>query len=103
MDSGINLLIETLTEVTNLTSNGNKGEDFEYQVSQILSKVGFIKCSLEFESSISILKSLTNLSKNKFNELTKKIKDSIIDKNNIEIVKNPFLNYFNSNIYIYIN
>ncbi|MDE7221970.1 MAG: hypothetical protein K2N40_01720 [Ureaplasma sp.] len=49
MDSGINLLIETLTEVTNLTSNGNKGEDFEYQVSQILSKVGFIKCSLEFE------------------------------------------------------
>ncbi len=102
MDNGINLLIEALVEITNTTSNGNKGEDFESQISQILSKVGFTKCSLEFKSPISISKSLPNLSKNEYNELTKIIKDSIIEKNNIQVVKNPFSNYFNSNIYIYI-
>lgn len=103
MDNGINLLIEALVEITNTTSNGNKGEDFESQISQILSKVGFTKCSLEFKSPISISKSLPNLSKNEYNELTKIIKDSIIEKNNIQVVKNPFSNYFNSNIYIYIS
>lgn len=103
MDSGIKLFIEALMEITNTTSNGNKGEDFESQISQILSKVGFTKCSLEFKSPISISKSLPNLSKNEYNELTKRIKDSIIEKNNIQVVKNPFSNYLNPNIYIYIN
>lgn len=103
MDSGIKLFIEALMEITNTTSNGNKGEDFESQISQILSKVGFTKCSLEFKSPISISKSLPNLSKNEYNELTKRIKDSIIEKNNIQVVKNPFSNYLNPNIYIYIS
>ncbi|MDE5545168.1 MAG: hypothetical protein K2I76_01000 [Malacoplasma sp.] len=101
-DIGINLLINSLKNLKESKRYGTNGKTFEDRVKQEFESQKIIQGSLEPDSDL-FLNNQLKLSKKDFNYCKENIKNLILDKKNLETIQNPFKNFVNNYIYIYIS
>ena len=101
MDYGILNLINVFNTLKSKKSFGPCGKKFEEQIIAELGKNQFIEGSLDPNKTNNLL-NLLNMDKKIFNNFKDLIKNLVLDKKNIEPIKNIISNFM-PNIYIYIN
>lgn len=89
-DKKIQCFINFLNEVKKSPSVGNKGSEFEEKIQDILRKNNFDRKTLDEEkSSFYLGEEFPYLPLKKFREIKKEIKDRVLDKTSVELIKNP--------------
>lgn len=103
MDKGLGAFIDFLKQITKSNQNGNKGSEFENFIRSKLDTCGFKEASFDEKSYMYMNKNIFKIEKEEFDNLKRNLKEKVLNKNNIQVIKNPFKDYKNNDIYIYIN
>lgn len=101
MDKGLNAFINFLKHIIASKQSNNDWSDFENYIKNKLDEYNFKEASFDEKSSLCLYKDLLNLEIEEFKNLKSSLKDKVLNKNNIQIIKNPFKNYNNNGFCYY--
>ncbi|WP_031489301.1 hypothetical protein [Ureaplasma canigenitalium] len=101
-DKSMANFIDFLEKVVDSKQNGNTGDEFEHFILKKLDGGSFTKVSLKKEESIDYLNNLLKIDQSVFESLINKMNNQVLDKNNIQVIRNPFGHYIGDlNWYVY--
>ncbi|WP_322902295.1 hypothetical protein [Mycoplasmopsis felis] len=101
-DKGIEKFIYFLHDLINSDQNGNTGEEFEELIKRKLRNNDCISYSFNNKDEVSFIKNFLTIDNDTYTKKFTELRSQVLNKNNLEVILNPFKGYFKNDIYIYI-